>query len=497
MILTDKIDMKISNNQIKYYREKGYDVKGGNEIISIKIDDLPSNSGAKIKVKCDICEKEKEISLNRYKNNTKNLSTYYACSRKCSEQKNKDTILEKYGVDNVSKSEFVQSKKIETCLNNFGVDYPQQSKEIFNKGKKTKKFLYGDENYSNCDKMIITKRKNIINKYDAIDYDGNFLTFKCDKDHLYKITFGLYFNRVKVKTNLCTICNPYKSNESPNEIKLYDFINEICSDNILLKNRTILNGKELDIYMPDRKIALEYNGLYWHNELYKPKNYHLDKTEDCEKNGIKLIHIYEDDWKYKEDIVKSRLINIFQKNESKIGARKCSIDNVSNNNTLQFLEKNHIQGYSTSSINIGLYYNKELVSIMTFIKLRKKINKKENEYELLRFCNKLNTNVVGGASKLFNFFVQKYNPTLVMSYADRSWSQGDLYKKLDFEFVGKTQPNYYYIIDGIRNYRFNYRKDKLIKQGFDPKKTEHEIMLERKIYRIYNSGNLKFIKKFN
>jgi len=485
--------MKISNNQIKYFKEKGYDIKGGNEIVSIKVLDLPKGSGSRIKAKCDICDKETEIDFSRYIINTKNLSTYYACSRKCSEQKNKDTILIKYGVDNISNSQVIKDKKVETCLKNFGVEYPQQFKNIFDKGKITKLEKYGDENYSNCEKMTTTKRKKLIKKYNAIDYDGNFLTFKCEKNHLYQITLGLYFNRVKVKTELCIICNPYKSNESPNEIKIYEFIKEICSDDIILKDRNILSGKELDIYIPSKRIAFEYNGLYWHNELYKSNNYHLEKTEICERNDIKLIHIYEDDWKYKENIIKSMLINILHKNNNRIGARNCKIMNVSNDDAKKFLENNHIQGYSISSINIGLYYNSELLSIMTFIKLRKKVNKMKGEYELLRFCNKLNTNVIGGASKLFKFFIDNYKPSLIMSYADRSWSQGNLYKILGFKFIGKTQPNYYYIIDGLRHYRLNFRKDKLIKQGYDSNKTEKEIMLERKIYRIYNSGNLKFI----
>lgn len=105
----------------------------------------------------------------------------------------------------------------------------------------------------------------------------------------------------------------------------------------------------------------------------------------------------------------------------------------------------------------------------------------------------MNTNVIGGASKLFKYFIEKYNPDEVTSYADRSWSQGKLYEKLGFKLDNKTQPNYYYVIDGIRKHRFNFRKDKLIKQGFDPNKTEHEIMLDRKIHRIYDSGNLKYI----
>ena len=116
----------------------------------------------------------------------------------------------------------------------------------------------------------------------------------------------------------------------------------------------------------------------------------------------------------------------------------------------------------------------------------------DGEFELLRFCNKLNTNVIGGASKLFKYFINNYNPVEITTYADRSFSQGKLYETLGFEFFGKTEPNYYYIIDGIRYHRFNFRKDKLVKEGYDSNKTEHEIMLDRNIFRIYDSGNLKY-----
>ena len=115
---------------------------------------------------------------------------------------------------------------------------------------------------------------------------------------------------------------------------------------------------------------------------------------------------------------------------------------------------------------------------------------------MLRFCNKLKSNIIGGASKLFNYFIKNYNPIEIITYADRSYSNGELYKQLGFDFYHISVPNYHYIINGIRYHRYLFRKDVLVKEGYDSNKTEHQIMFERKIYRIYNSGNYKFIYSF-
>lgn len=258
--------------------------------------------------------------------------------------------------------------------------------------------------------------------------------------------------------------------------------------------RITIYPQELDIYIPEKKVAIEYDGLYWHNELKKDKDYHLNKTLECEKNGIRLIHIFEDEWIHKKDIVKSRLKSIFGIVNNKIYARKCTIKDVSFNESKTFLEENHIQGNCVSRYRYGLYYNNELVSLMTFGENRKKLGSKSEEehYELLRFCNKLNTLVIGGASKLLNYFIKTHKPKEIISYCDKRWSVGNMYEKLGFKLVSISKPNYFYIINGKRENIFKYRKSELIKQGFDKNKTEHEIMLERGIYRIYDCGTILY-----
>ena len=282
-------------------------------------------------------------------------------------------------------------------------------------------------------------------------------------------------------------------NLSRPEQKLYEYINEIIPTDVIQDSKDIIPPYELDIYVPDKKIAIEFDGLFWHNEIKKPdKSYHLNKTNKCNENGIRLIHIFEDEWQYKSDIVKSRLRNIFGISENKIYARKCVIREVDYRTSKSFLNKNHIQGNCVSSIRYGLYYNNELVSIMTFGKQRKNMgrNSEENCYELLRFCNVLDTIVVGGASKLLKHFIKVHKPFLITSYCDKRWSNGELYETLGFKYVKDTRPSYFYIINGKRENRFNYRKDVLIKKYNCPKDmSEHDFMLSKKKYRIYDCGN--------
>ena len=284
-------------------------------------------------------------------------------------------------------------------------------------------------------------------------------------------------------------------NKSEEEIK--DFIKSL-NINIVENDRTILNGKELDIYIPENKLAIEYNGLYWHSNQFIDKNYHLNKTNKCVEENIQLIHIFEDEWVYKKDIVKSRLRNLLNLTENKIYTRKCEIREVSSKESGLFLENNHIQGKVGSKVKLGLYYNDELVSLMTFGGLRKNLGgkKSENHYELIRFCNKLNTNVIGGASKLLKHFIKTYNPKEIISYADRRWSNGNLYDRLGFELSHISKPNYFYINDDRRENRFKYRKDVLIKEGFNPNKSEREIMEERGFKRIYDCGTISYSLKF-
>ena len=178
----------------------------------------------------------------------------------------------------------------------------------------------------------------------------------------------------------------YIFNRSKGENEIKDLIEKEYSGKIYQSYRK--EKKEYDLYLPDIKLAIEYNGLYWHSDIYKDKKYHYDKWLYMNKQNVKLITVWEDDWNYKQDIIKSIIKNQIGKNKNRIFARKCEIKNVSYSDNKIFLENNHLQGNCVSSIRLGLFFNEELVSLMTFGKKRmvlKSKSKNNNEYELLRF----------------------------------------------------------------------------------------------------------------
>ena len=326
---------------------------------------------------------------------------------------------------------------------------------------------------------------------DRYDYSKvNYVNYKtkveiiCSKHGSFWQTPACHF-----KCDGCPTCKGEMS-VSKQETDFIQCLKNIYDGVINLNDRQIIGPLEIDAFIPFEDIGIEYDGLYWHSSKKVDKNYHLMKTELCEKQGIKLIHIFEDEWLYKQDIVKSRLKTILGMIEKRIYARKCTISEVSSKECKVFLEKNHIQGNVNGKYRYGLYYNGKLVSLMVFGSMRKSLGSvsKDDCYELLRFCNKINTTVVGGASKLLKHFIKQHNPKEIISYCDRRWSQGNMYEKLGFTLDHISKPNYFYIVNGKRENRFKYRKSELVKQGFDKDKTEEEIMESRGIRKIYDCG---------
>ena len=528
MIVSKIVKIIISKRTISKIKELGYDVNIG-DIIDLPVSHLGNGSHAIVDVRCDICDCEKKIMYQKYQKNIKN-GNFYSCSSKCSQKKVKATSIKKYGKEyytqtTISKNQFRKSslerygettplksdlilRKIrKTNLKKYGVENPFSSKDIVNKIRKTNLKKYGVENPSKSNiikedisnKMIdLWKNKsiNFYNDMDVVSYEDGIYTINCDQNHQFKITKSLLSNRRFLETKICTICNDSTPKKfSGQEVKLREFVYQNYQKDILLNDRSLIGPYEVDIYLPDIKLAIEFNGLYWHSEMKKGKNYHFNKHKLCKDKGVELFQIYEDDWKYKTDIVKSILKNKINKSSNIVHARKCDVKIVSSSDSFKFLEESHIQGPIRGKINIGLYFNNDLISIMTLGKIRKSLgnNDNVNKYEIFRCCNKLDHSILGGISKMLSFFRKNYQFDEIHTYYDKSFGYENMYEKIGFDFKSETPPNYYYIVDGIKRHRYNYRKDILVKQGYDSSKTEKEIMSDRGIYRIYNSGNYKYV----
>ena len=221
---------------------------------------------------------------------------------------------------------------------------------------------------------------------------------------------------------------------SKKENELYEFLQEYYHD-VQRGNRTILNGKEVDIYVPSKNIAIEYNGLRWHSELFnKDKWYHLNKTIECNQNGVKLLQIFEDEFINHQEIVLNKIqhiLNINKTNKIKIYGRKCCVEVIDNKTAQSFLDEYHIQGFTPSTVYLGAVCNKQLIAVMAF----KEETKGSNKWELTRFASDYNFICCGLGGKLFQWFVKHYNPTEVKSFADRRWTldkNDNLYVKLGF-----------------------------------------------------------------
>lgn len=471
----------------------------------------------------------------------------------------KQTCLEKYGVENPFQSKEIQqkinitqqqkyngltakkapevkAKQIQSMIDRYGVEYPLQNSDILAKSKQTCLKRYGAENayaaesikekiksewkkngydhpmHSDKIKHQLQKQhyqqfKDFIDKNESdhvkllssidemVDHIFRWKCLKCG--NIFESQINPYFQLNSQHIHgRCPKCYPISNVKSVPEYDVKEYLSSVFNGKIITSSRSIIPPKEIDIYIPDKSIAIELDGLYWHaDDIGNDKNYHLHKTEECEKIGIHLIHIFENEWKLKQNIVKSRLNNLLGIYSMTIFARKCQIKNVESQTSRQFQDNNHIQGKVNASVNIGLFYNDELISLMTFGKCR--FNKKY-EWELLRFCNKLGYHIPGAAGKLLKFFERNYHPKSLISYADRRWSQGKLYNALGFELDHISKPDYWYFKNLILESRIRYQKHKLkeILDKFDDNKTEVENMIDNGYHRIFDCGNLVYVKKY-
>jgi len=401
-------------------------------------------------------------------------------------EKSKKTIQKKYGVDHISKSTDIRDKVMKTNLSKYGAKNYILSDDFLKKSSNTLKNKWISDNIMKSD--IFRK-----DRYD-ISSDENYLKYLNDKNsllncvsnnHTYIISSDNYYHRKQLNLPTCTICYPIGDKVSIREKEIFDFIKDIYGNEV---DQSYRDGLEIDIYLPELKIGFEFNGLYWHSDEFKDKNYHLNKTKHFSERGIRIIHIWEDTWLSRQNIIKSQIRNLLNSTRNRVYARKCEIREI--DNTTEFLNINHLQGVDRSVIKLGLFNNNVLLSVMTFNKMEGRTVMNLYEWNLSRFCNKIDTNVIGGASKLLKYFIRNYNPIRIISYADRDWSVGNLYETMKFYKLSESGPDYKYIVDGTRKHKQNYKKYNLGIKGKEI--TGRQFMKNKGYHRIWDCGKIKY-----
>ena len=483
--------------QSKETKEKALKVRRNNKVIKEEKEkqELLDSIDSSDRTQCQICG----LKLNNGHSVGLHLEVHSITSQ---DYYNQFFKTESEGICPISNKEttFIS---IERGYRDYAYGHAQKSKEVIDAGRKGNK----EQLKRNLEKVEIEKEISILNKdkilnenlvqYEMVKAELDILCTKCN--NTYKSNWMCI--RGDDTWGRCPICYPKNSHASKSELELLEYIKSIytgkISNNVFGLIKDLKTGKslEIDIYLPDEKLGFEMNGLYWHCEINKPDPYyHLNKALACNQNKINLIQIFEDEWLYKRDIVKSRVAQICKVVNNRIHARDCIIKEILPDLKNIFLETYHIQGSDSSSIKLGAFHNNELVSVMTFSHGNiSKGSTAENKliFELNRFCIKSGVHIPGIASKLLSHFKNNYKWEEIYSYADRRWSQGRLYSSLGFSLEKKTSPNYWYVEMGKnkRHHRFNYKK-----RPHEPKDIpEWKLRSEEGLYRIWDCGSYKFI----
>lgn len=521
MIVDKTIKIRAHSSNITFYKNLGYSVNIG-DIVDVKISDLPKKSNVTVNCSCDLCgafftrkfsnntllciscnkktnKKEKPIKISKerieslLKENTKGQTAKILKTSRSTLEK----WIKKYNIDCKKYHGLIKyddnillltKNKIEDYLkynNNSNIqeicrdlNIPIQLIRKLRKENKIKLNTFFDLKKNNYD--------DILNNLEFYMEENQTKTLKIiaeeNKISIEQLKKAFRDNNIPIRV--------HSYNKSIGEIEIKEFIRSLGFDCHSFKFE---KKYEIDCFVKTKMFGIEYCGEYWHRyEPYKNnKNYHQEKTQYFLNKNITIMTIFESEWKTNQDLIKS-MIKTRLGVCDKIYARKCEIKEIDSRIAKEFHDYNHINGYVNSSINIGLFYNNELFSVLSLSKSR---FDKTFEYEIIRFSTKRNYNVVGGFSKMFNYFVNKYNVKNCLSYANLRFGFGNVYKKCGFIDLGITAPNYFYYdkkIGALEN-RMKYVKKKLQSfSNYSDNKTEFQIMSENGYYCLYDCGNKKY-----
>lgn len=456
--------------------------------------------------KCANCSKPISWSTRKKKNCS------VECSKKSTVKNLKISVLDKYGVENAVQNEQVRMKKEQTCLKRYGTKTAQASEVVKNKIKQTNLDRYGVISTLSVSSVREQQRKtricNDVNRFErrtgihtnqsiyeqmrlksGFNYTPEFMAAmhdyvstgtQPDIDIVYQ---NLSSNASLIRKKMLGVDT---SRSSPEE-EIIRFIRDDLGLDVITNSRKIIKPYELDIYVPSHKVAIEFNGTYWHCDKHTrmDSTYHQMKTKMCNDLGITLIHIYEH--KYPDNISKYRsIIKAKLQQNIKIYARCCNIQIVPQSEEKEFLDEYHLQNYIASSTCVGLYHDGELVTLCSFGKSR---YDKNFDIELLRNCSKSGITVVGGLSKIIKFYKQQINNTDIVCYSDASISHN--------KGSELTKPSYVWVRHGYqilsRYQTMKHKLPKLLGDSYNCELSEDANMRNNNYFKLYDCGNYKTI----
>ena len=326
------------------------------------------------------------------------------------------------------------------------------------------------------------------------EISDHYLKLECSKcGHVFERTRQAFYDS-KYDPENCTFCPVERFGSRP-ELEILDWLATVTDTEILYRNKSVIWPKEIDIYLPKFSLGIEYCGLFWHSsKMGIDKNYHQEKWQMARNKNIKLIQIFEDEWLTQKNIVKSLLrskLNI----TNKIYAENTKILEISKDQANEFYQKNHILGKTPASLlHLALIYQNEIVAVMSFSKLT--INcENSNFWQVDRYASVLDTTVIGGMSKLFRCFVERYSSVAeIISMCDLRYDDGETYLNLGFKLEKITTPNCFYIKNNLARLHEYFLKKNINDLR---EKTEQDVNINQEHNQehniIYDAGHAKYV----
>ena len=326
---------------------------------------------------------------------------------------------------------------------------------------------------------------------------GKKVWWLCDKGHEWE---AYVYSRAGRVGSSCPECwaSTYVSKA---EQELYDFLTSLGLDVVQSDRKALGNRQEIDLFIPEANFGIEFNGVYYHNEYWKPKNYHKDKHDTAKAAGIQLLQIWEDDWQNRKPVILRALAHKLGKTSqlteirpelhvetNKVFARKTKVMNLSTGEASKFLEQNHVQGFASGSYYLGL---KDAEGVLRALMVLKK--EAGETLNIIRYATA--GSVTGGFTKLLKHATREYQPSAFITFADHTISDGGLYENNGFVVDKELPPDYMYVVKGERKHKFGYRLKKFRDDPnllWDENLSERELALLNNIPRIWDAGKTRY-----